>query len=125
MNLNVSHTIFTSPLRRFLVIFLIGPAFLLAGCNSESETNANDSPSSESETSGETATEQSVAVAYDNWTLDFSWPSVDGATYYQVLEDPDGLSGFSQVSPDLAVTPLRSISWRNSAPSSQTAPLSP
>jgi len=104
MNLNVSHTIFTSPLRRFLVIFLIGPAFLLAGCNSESETNANDSPSSESETSGETATEQSVAVAYDNWTLDFSWPSVDGATYYQVFEDPDGLSGFSQVSPDLAVT---------------------
>ncbi len=42
-----------------------------------------------------------VTAAYDDWTLTFTWPTVAGADYYQMFEDPDGLSGFTQIGSDL------------------------
>jgi len=42
-----------------------------------------------------------VTPAYSDWTLTFTWPEVDQADYYQMFEDPDGVSGFSQIGPDL------------------------
>ncbi len=35
-------------------------------------------------------------------TFRFTWNDVDGATFYRLLEDPDGSSGFSQVGADIA-----------------------
>lgn len=42
-----------------------------------------------------------VTVAYDDWTLTFTWPPVADADFYQVFEDPDGVSGFTQIGSDL------------------------
>jgi FG-GAP repeat protein len=33
--------------------------------------------------------------------LRFSWPAASGATFYRLLENPDGLSGYSQVATDI------------------------
>jgi hypothetical protein len=35
-------------------------------------------------------------------TFRFTWADVGDATYYQLMEDPDGLSGFTQVGSDIA-----------------------
>ncbi|WP_150910199.1 hypothetical protein [Marinobacter halotolerans] len=42
-----------------------------------------------------------VTPSYDDWTLTFTWPDVAEATSYRVFEDPDGVSGFSRIGPDL------------------------
>ena len=39
-------------------------------------------------------------------TFSISWQSAEGAQFYRVLENPDGLSGFSQISDDLAPSVL-------------------
>jgi hypothetical protein len=59
-----------------------------------------------------------VTPAYDDWTLTFSWPAVADATFYQVFEDPDGVSGFEQIGPDLTTTNYTnniSVTERNGA----------
>ena len=34
--------------------------------------------------------------------LRFTWPAVEGATHYRILEDPDGASGYTQLGADVA-----------------------
>jgi len=42
-----------------------------------------------------------MAVSSDIKQLQFSWTPVQGATYYQLLENPDGHSGYTQVGADI------------------------
>lgn len=42
-----------------------------------------------------------VTPAYSDWTLTFTWPEIADADYYRMFEDPDGVSGFTQIGPDL------------------------
>jgi hypothetical protein len=43
-------------------------------------------------------------VTYGLKQLQFSWPTVSGASYYRLFENPDGVSGFTQVGGDIAGT---------------------
>ena len=43
-------------------------------------------------------------LSYDIKTFRFTWPAVAGATHYRLLENPDGESGFSDVSGDINAT---------------------
>ena len=45
-----------------------------------------------------------LQVSADAKTLKFTWESVDGITHYQLMSDPDGSSGFTQVGNDIATT---------------------
>jgi hypothetical protein len=45
-----------------------------------------------------------VNLGYGIKQLQFSWGTVDGATHYQLLEDADGSSGYTQVGGDLTAT---------------------
>lgn len=59
-----------------------------------------------------------VTPAYRDWTLTFTWPEVDNADSYQMFEDPDGVSGFSQIGPDLTTNEYTnniSLTERNGA----------
>lgn len=120
------------PISSFVVKFLTIAAFFfaLAGCggSSSSESSSSDDPGSENTTGGDESggaeddngdngtggggggtvaqapAAPAVTPSYDDWTLKFSWQSVADATYYQVFEDPDGVSGFSQICSDLNAT---------------------
>ncbi|WP_421865238.1 hypothetical protein [Marinobacter adhaerens] len=59
-----------------------------------------------------------VTPAYDDWTLTFTWPAVADADFYQVFEDPDGVSGFTQIGSDLTANEYTnniSLTERNGA----------
>ncbi|MCW9058924.1 MAG: FG-GAP repeat protein [Gammaproteobacteria bacterium] len=56
------------------------------------------------ESSGGTPAAPAVNLAYGLKTLQFSWPTVAGAAYYQLYENPDGISGFRQVGNNITTT---------------------
>lgn len=43
----------------------------------------------------------SASLSFDTRSFRFSWNDVFDATHYRLLEDPDGISGFSQVGSDI------------------------
>ena len=43
-----------------------------------------------------------ATLSFDIKTFRFTWTDVNDATFYRVLENPDGLSGFTQVGNDIA-----------------------
>lgn len=45
-----------------------------------------------------------LAVAFATKQLDFSWTAIDGATYYKLYQNLDGVSGFAQVGADTTAT---------------------
>lgn len=45
-----------------------------------------------------------VSLAYDIKELQFSWDAVPNAIHYRLLENPDGISGYSQVGSDITAT---------------------
>jgi hypothetical protein len=45
-----------------------------------------------------------VSISYGLKTVTFNWSAVSGATYYQILKNPDGASGYSQIGGDLTAT---------------------
>ena len=51
-----------------------------------------------------TATLPSLSVNFGIKQLQFSWPSVNNATYYKLMENPDGVSGYIQVGADITST---------------------
>lgn len=56
------------------------------------------SSSSSSSSSSELSNASELTLAYFQVKkFEFTWDDVDGATYYKLLENPDGSSGFSQV----------------------------
>ncbi len=54
-------------------------------------------------------------------TLTFSWPAVTGATYYKLMKNPDGASGFSQVGSNIValtvdeIIPVHLHDWSNAS----------
>jgi hypothetical protein len=49
-------------------------------------------------------TAPTLALATDVQTLNLTWTAVSDATYYKLYENPDGVSGYSQIGGDLAGT---------------------
>src|SRR5713101_7480023 len=45
-----------------------------------------------------------LALSFGYKQFQFTWAAVDGAIFYRVRENPDGVSGYTQVSGDLATT---------------------
>lgn len=104
---------------------------ILTGCNSSSggesdptsddDVSSNDDNNDNNSGGDETATElaaPAVSTSYDDWIIRFSWPAITGATAYRFYEDPDGLSGFSQIGPDLSAPEFNyniGLSERNGA----------
>jgi len=81
--------------------------FSVAGCSHSSET----------QTSNETSTQdlpQPVQIEFSlvqDKTFRINWQSSEGAEYYRVLENPDGLSGYTTIIEDLASSVQR-FDWR-------------
>lgn len=90
-------------LRRVLLSLIITPTLLLTGCGSSSSDDADDTEDTSDNDSGpvEGLVAPTVSVDYDNWQLRFSWPEMTGADVYRIHEDPDSMSGYSQLGPDL------------------------
>ena len=63
--------------------------------------------------------ETTVSVAYGVKEIVLSWKAVNGADYYRVLKNPDGVSGYSQVDGNLTATsyadtvPVYLTDWLN------------
>jgi len=51
------------------------------------------------------AVQASLEIVADK-TFRISWEDSDNAEFYRVLENPDGVSGFTQISDDLALSTL-------------------
>lgn len=45
-----------------------------------------------------------LLLTYDTNQITFRWEAVEGATYYQLFENPDGVSGYTQIGGDLVST---------------------
>ncbi|WP_028671718.1 choice-of-anchor tandem repeat NxxGxxAF-containing protein [Saccharospirillum impatiens] len=93
-------------LRQGLISLMIAPALLLSGCGSSSddgpgETDDTEDTSDSDQDPVDSLTAPTVSVNYDNWRLHFSWPEVAGADYYRLFEDPDSMTGYTQLGPDM------------------------
>ena len=47
-------------------------------------------------------TAATATLGFEIKTFRFTWSDVSDATFYRVMENPDGVSGFTQVSGDIA-----------------------
>ena len=62
------------------------------------------SSSDEDTTAPPSAAPTGIVIGTDVKTLTFSWDAVADATFYRLLQNPDGASGFSQIGTDLTTT---------------------
>ncbi|HBI78507.1 MAG TPA: hypothetical protein DDY30_03715, partial [Marinobacter adhaerens] len=125
------------------VLTVLAVCFALAGCLRSSDSNDDDLVEEDSSEevggddvadSGDTGDSSGddggggtasgapaapvVTPAYDDWTLTFTWPAVADADFYRVFEDPDGVSGFTQIGSDLTTNEYTnniSLTERNGA----------
>jgi len=70
-------------------------ALLLVSCGGGGSDEKDDSTT----VPGTAAT---ASLGFDIKTFSFTWTDVSDATFYRVMENPDGVSGFTQVSGDIA-----------------------
>jgi hypothetical protein len=68
-------------------------AAMLSGCGGDSGSNTLAAPA---------VAASSVLSFAANKTFRFTWADVGDATYYQLMENPDGVSGYTQVGSDIA-----------------------
>ncbi|WP_041522544.1 hypothetical protein [Gilvimarinus agarilyticus] len=73
----------------------IAGALAASGCGSSDDDNDN---------GGQAPGAPNASAAVAPKALTFSWSSVSGAEYYRVSHDPDGNSGFSDISGELQAT---------------------
>ncbi len=125
------------------VLTVLAVCFALAGCLRSSDSNDDDLVEEDSSEevggddvadSGDTGDSSGdgggggtasgapaapvVTPAYDDRTLTFTWPAVADADFYRVFEDPDGVSGFTQIGSDLTANEYTnniSLTERNGA----------
>ncbi len=80
-------------------LFLI--AGLLAACSGGGgSSNPNPPPVN----TGSLPAQPTLALGYGTNQFNFTWGTASGATHYQLLENPDGLSGYTQIGADLTTT---------------------
>lgn len=93
---------------RLLMLFF--SILIISGCSSssDSESSANTSTmGDEQDFTVDSDALESVQPTLElvaDKTILFNWQPSTGAQFYRVLENPDGVSGFSQISEDLAST---------------------
>ncbi len=110
--MNSPLSVFSQSIR--LTVLISSLTLLLIGCSetSISDSNANllngnttgNTPGTASGNNGGTVVLQPVQVALEiapNNTFRITWQTAPNATFYRVLENPDGVSGFSNISGDL------------------------
>jgi len=85
------------------IVTIFGAAAVLSACSSG---NGNSNQNQRIEPPGPPM----VTVTAGIKQLIFNWDAVDGATYYRLMENPDGHSGFTQVEDDI---PAGTSSARN------------
>ncbi|MEP4548298.1 MAG: FG-GAP repeat protein [Saccharospirillum sp.] len=99
------------PMRSIALLLSFALLALLGGCNSSSsENNAqNGNPDPGTDPNTDTSTDPTppaaaeVSLSFDAIkTLRFDWTDVEGATHYILLENPDGVSGFSPLGEPIA-----------------------
>lgn len=101
---------------RFISFIVLALSVTACGSGGDSSGNSSSIASSVSSGGGSSAVSSVAAVAPEsapaNFTLqlgpikqfNFSWNAVEGADYYQLLENADGVSGFTQVVNDIEDT---------------------
>ncbi len=82
------------------IITLLVAVTLISACGGG---GSNSSTNTQTPTfSSPPASAAALSVSYGNVkTLDFNWSDVSDANYYRLLENPDGVSGFTQVGGDV------------------------
>jgi hypothetical protein len=73
---------------------------LLSGCGETGAPGGTAGTGGTGGNGGLTAAEPTLGFGLK--TFRFSWTDSSGADFYRLFEDPDGVSGFTQVSPDVA-----------------------
>ena len=84
--------------KSFLVTSLMA---ILAACGGGGGGNAAPAPPTPPPPPPPPTGASSVTVDADIKQLIFSWTAVTGSTHYNLLENPDGSSGFTQVGADI------------------------
>lgn len=105
--------------RAGLFLGLFASSALLIGCGGDGKSSNSSSSATSSVTSSYapptipdngTGIWPSVKVsAVQTKTLRFEWSAVPDATYYRLLKDPDGKSGYTQVGDDITGTSVEEI----------------
>ena len=80
----------------------LGLAVLLAACGGGGGGDTPPAPPPPPPTSPPAA--PALGLGYGMKQLQFSWSAPSGASFYRLFENPDGVSGFTQVGGDLAAT---------------------
>ena len=91
---------------------LFSAALLLSACGGSNSDGAVNPAPNESSSSSSSSSAAQKPIPDADWpeinvyslepkVLQFAWTPVDDATYYRLLKDPDGSSGFSQIGDDL------------------------
>ncbi len=105
-----------------LILFSLLSFFFMKGCfvsNSVPTTPVSAEIEKENDNTNSNPGIPTLSVKYTVKELHFSWNAVAEATYYRVLENPDGISGFSPISPNISSTSYiheiksRSSGWNN------------
>lgn len=86
-------------LKSLLIILLVGSLYALHACGGGSGDDTGDDSSD-----GTAPAAPTVTLGYGIKQLQFSWDAVEGADYYTLLENPDGISGYTQVGANLTTT---------------------
>lgn len=82
------------------VITLFTTSFLLISCSGDGSGDST-SPGT-NPPAGSPATAAMPTLGFDIKTFRFAWTDVSDATFYKLMENPDGVSGFNQVGSDIA-----------------------
>jgi len=80
-------------------VLAIAGLILLAACDGGGGGGGSPSPTPTTAPTAPTPT-----LGYDIKTLQFIWPAVSGATFYRLYENPNGVSGYTQVGADITGT---------------------
>ncbi len=84
----------------FLNLVLI--AALLTACSGGGSKSPTPTPPPAN--TGSLPAQPTLALGYGTNQFNFTWGAINNATYYQLLENPDGASGYTQIGADLTTT---------------------
>jgi hypothetical protein len=84
------------------LMLVSGLALSLAACGSSSSGSSDNGGSSNGSSAVVPSAPAPVLTSGAIKNFRISWASVSGATYYRLMENPDGMSGFTQVGGDIS-----------------------